>query len=1033
MQTQGQAAAARLKPFVEEVLAPRVCPISHPLTAEVFQTPDRITPAEASRGQYKPVQLGWHWGPVWSTAWFRVRGQVPREMAGGRVCLRFSTATEALLWRDGIPYHGFDVNRDTAVLFPKAIGSETVDLLVEAACNHVLGITDQLFWEPPEQQARWRESTPGRFERCELVTVDQDAWRLMRTFEFARLLLEELPDGSPLLPPLTFALERVTESPSPEWSIALLHDALSRPGSLPTSWCWTVGHAHLDTAWLWPIAETERKALRTFANSLRLMERFPDYHFLCTQPQQYQWVKERSPELFEQIRRRVREGRWEPLGALWIEPDCNLPSGESFVRQILHANRFWKENFPDLPPQRLAYLPDTFGFAASLPQIFRLAGLDTFITNKLWWNQTNEFPFTHFRWRGINGTEILSHLTPGQEYNATNTPFELLRGQRIAIRKDPYNLPWLQPFGFGDGGGGPTDWNILYSELSANCPELPGTAFLAGTAGFCRELHQGATRVESRGQPLPTYEGELYLERHRGTFTTQARVKRDNAEAESSLRIAEWLAFAGPTRLSESVRSNAAHHLNESWQLTLLNQFHDILPGSSIGEVYRDAHKDHDSVQRACARLQQQATERWAAAADTSSFQRPVMVLNPSSSDATAAVLWKDKQGVVHRLLARGVPAMGFRIFQGVTSDSSVVQRVDRTLDNGLIRATIDDIGRVSSLSVCGGPELAASPLNQLVMYADHPPHWDAWDVEESDLESPKPVITPAQIKFGDAFGLPVIRTSRPIGKASRIEQTFRLDPSSPRLSIATRVHWHEDHTLLRVLFPTTVRAPLATCEIPFGHLQRPTTRDNPIDKAKFEVPAHRWMDLSEPGTQGKPGRGLAILNNCKYGHSCHGSVMGLSLLRAPTWPDPQADRGMHEFTYSIMPHTGDWRAAGVDREAELMVRPMWAMPLEPDRTGVCGQSWAPFRISGTASVRIAAIKPAESGDPRTLIMRLHENHGRCGSCQVDWALPVSAVQSVDLLERPLDIPMTHDAAARSTAFNIKPFQIITFAVRLEG
>lgn len=1027
--TKGQLAAERFKPFSHETLAALVCPQSAPLTAEVFQTPDRIPLAEARRATYKPVQLGWHWGPPWSTAWFRIRGTVPASMTGQRVCLCFSTGTEALIWRDDVPYHGLDINRSTAVLFPIAKGGEQIELYIEAACNHVLGITDQLFWEPPEHMARWREGTPGRFEHCELVTVNQDAWRFMRTFEFARLLLEQLPDDSPLIDRLVSVLESVsqTDAGSSAERAEIVANAMDPGDRFTPSACFTVGHAHLDTAWLWPIAETKRKALRTFANSLRLMERFPDYHFLCTQPQQYQWVKEQSPQLFEQIRARVKEGRWEPLGAFWVEPDGNLPSGESFIRQILHANKFWRENFPDLPPQRLAYLPDTFGFAASLPQIFRLAGLDTFITNKLWWNETNEFPHTHFRWRGIDGTEILSHLTPGQEYNATNTPFELLRGQRIAQRKDPNHMPWLQPFGFGDGGGGPTDWTILYSQLSARSAELPATT-ARGAADFCRELHRSAAELESRGNPLPVYEGELYLERHRGTYTTQATAKSDNAQAESCLFVSEWLALCGPSPAQRDAINRDLDHLDRAWKSTLLSQFHDILPGSSIADVYSDARSDQFvAVQMHAASVFNRGQNRWIEQIDTRGMAQPVAVFNATSHSASGWLSWKDRNGTDHWLYAQDVPALGIKVMDARAS-ASPPTTTDKglTLDNGLLRATIDDAGGVSALCGPSGVDVAQSPLNRWALYHDHPQHWDAWDIESSYMEKEIPLPPPSIVRKGQ-----VINASRSLGSSSQATLAYSLPPGSPRLIVNVRIDWHESHTLLRALFPTNIRAPFATYEIPFGHIQRPTTRDNPIDKAKFEVPAHRWMDLSEPAANGKPGRGLAILNDSKYGHSCHASVMGLSLLRSPKWPDPNADRGTHEFTYSLMPHHGDWRAAGVDREAELMVRPMWAVPLEPGRQGSLGNSWTPFRISGTAAVRIAAIKPPESVETNKLIVRLVESHGRAGTVQIDWALPVTAVESVDLLERPLPLPLQHNTADRSTTFPMKPFQIVTLGLTL--
>lgn len=1031
MQTKGQEAAWRFKGFVEQTLAAAVSPLSEPLSAEVFQTPDRIMVAEALKGVYRPVEVGWRWGPLWSSAWFRVRGRVPTAMAGKRVCLRFCSGTEALLWKDGVPHHGLDANRDTVLLHDVVRDGEAVDLLIEAACNHVLGTT-QLFWESPEKQARWKEPEPGRLEACELVTVNLDAWRLMRTFEFARLLVEQLPDGSERLPSLVGALERAMAgalrgSASADDIAEELDAALAgrEGGGASATRCFAVGHAHLDTAWLWPIAETKRKALRTFANSLRLMERFPHYRFLCSQPQQYAWVKERSPELFSQIAARVKEKRWEPMGAMWVEPDGNLPSGESFVRQIIHGVRFWKDEFGEATPQRLAYLPDTFGFAASLPQIFRLAGLDTFITNKLWWNQTNEFPHIHFRWRGIDGSEIVSHLTPGQEYNATNTPMELLRGQRNAERKDQSLVRlWLQPFGFGDGGGGPTDWNILYAKLAANCDGLANTN-LDGAAAFCELLHHRVEHIQQSGTPLPLWDGELYLERHRGTYTSQAAVKKANAVAEASLRIAEWLTFAGPQRPNVDEHDRAISALDGAWKTTLLNQFHDILPGSSIGEVYRDAAVDHASVRTVCDSLEQYAMGKWATAADTTGMREPVMVFNPSSSEVAGWVSWKDANGHDRGMLTEKVPAMGFRIVEA--TNWAPKSSEEGILDNGIIRAHIDRRGRVGSLERLeeGGCRNLTDDrgLNELVLYSDRPAAWDAWDVEEEYLKFPEPIDTDAagwQV-VGDRANAPrEIRVERGIGKRSSIVQSFRIDPGSPRLDIRTRVRWNEEHVLLRALFNTNIRARHATYEIPFGHIPRPTTRNNSHERAMFEVPGHRWMDLSEPG------RGLAVLNDYKYGHSCEDGVMGLSLLRSPKWPDPDADIGAHEFTYSLMPHGGDWRMAGVDREGERMVRPMWAVPLKPGKSGAA-KSWAPLTISvnGGCAARVAAMKPAESG--RGIVVRLVESHGGSGRCRIAWALPVKGVAPVDLLERPMRLNGFEHSAV-GTSFELKPFQIVTLA-----
>lgn len=1022
--------ADRIKSIADGLVAPAIYTSVTALPASVHQTPDRIRLEEARRRPFVPIVPGFRWGPVWSTAWFRITGRVPTGMAGRTVVLRFDTGTEALLWMDGAPYQGFDRNRDAAILFEHAAGGEPIDLLVEAACNHPLGVaTTGLFWEPPEFHARWSEASPGRLDRCELAAFNDGVWRLYRTLEFARQLVEQLPADSARAVQLAAAIDAALAPPSPANVAARAREAceaiataLHGQGSSSPPRCFAVGHAHLDTAWLWPVAETKRKALRTFATALRLMDRFPDFRFLCSQPQQYAWVRELSPALFDQIGARVREGRWQPMGAMWVEPDGSLPSGESFVRQILHGTRYWRDAFGDHAPQRLVYLPDTFGFAASLPQVFRLAGLDTFITNKLWWNDTTQFPHTHFRWRGIDGTEVLSHLTPGQEYNATNTPAELRKGEAMMVRKDSAGVGvWLQPFGYGDGGGGPTDWTILNARLAEGRDGLPRTN-LEGAAAFCDELHRRAGAYN-----LPIVEGELYLQRHRGTYTTQARVKQANARAEAALRVAEWLTFAGPASVPTADRATTTRRLDEAWKLTLLNQFHDILPGSSIAEVYADAARGHEQVRATCDDLLRSAEQGWAAAADTTGMSEPMLVFNPGSTARSAWVEWGDaaRRGVY----ARDVPAVGVAVIDAAAAPQPTPPPTlrDRTLSNGIIEATIDDVGRAESLGlVATGLDLAAEPLNQLVLYEDRPAHWDAWDIDADYLNHAEPITSPAESIRIDDTGIPgrlALRVERPLGRASRLVQTYSLAAGSPRLDIRTRIDWHEEHRLLRALFPTGIRAGHATYEIPFGQLQRPTGRCTPEERAMFEVPAHRWMDLSEPG------RGLAVLNECKYGHSCHGSVMGVSLLRSPKWPDPAADMGEHDFTYSLMPHAGDWRAAGVDAEAEHMVQPMWAVPVRSGRTGPTRGSWSPVTIATTApaSVRVTAIKRAEDDD--RLILRLVECHGRAGSCTIGWRLAVGNVRPVDLLERPRYLPgFAHDRAARRSTFSLRPFQIVTIA-----
>ncbi len=1042
MFTALEHAAHRFSAFAQQVIEPAVYGPSAPLAAGALQSAGSIPYDEARRREYRPVERGWCWGPVWSTAWFRLTGAVPGEFAGQPVALRFSSGTEALLWRDGVPHCGFDPNHDMVVLWDPARGGENVELHIEAACNRPLGAT-MFWWDTAELRQRWESPTPGQLERCELAVYRPAVWRLWRAFDFARQLVLTLTPESPRARALLEGLRRVTNmldaqqvAAQAEPALRLLLEVLR--GVPPTrTHCFAVGQGHLDTAWLWRLRESRRKCLRTFATALRLMEQYPEFRFLWSQAQQYAWVQEDAPRLFDEVAARVREGRWEAGGAMWVEPDCNVPSGESLVRQILYGTRYWEQAFGPAGRQTFLYLPDTFGFNAALPQIMALAGLDTFITNKLTWNDTNEFPHTTFRWRGLDGTEVLAHLTPGRDYNAQLTPAELQRGEKEIVRKSGVaDATWLQPFGFGDGGGGPTAAMLESAQLARQCEGLPEVRLQTARA-LCDELHRQRETMRAAGRDLPVWDGELYLEYHRGVYTTQAWLKRANRKAEQGLRIAEWLTAAGPATLrTRSASERPGEHrrlagarLAGAWRLALLNQFHDILPGSSITAVYDDARAQYAEIEATYESVIADGARAWAAAADTRGLKRPALVFNPGSTPRSAVVECEGEW-----LHAPDVPALGVAVVERHQPTSITPVTVQGgTLSNGLLSATIDAVGQIVSLRRADSDREACArqangtpaPLNQLVLYEDRPRFWDAWDLDREYLEKPTPVAGPAEswrvVESGPWRG--VIEVSRSLGQSSRITQRFVLTAGAPRLDIQTTVAWHEERTLLRVLFPVDVRSRHATYEIPFGHLERATHRNTPWEQAMYEVCAHRWMDFSEPGF------GVALLNDSKYGHSCHENVLGLSLLRSSNFPDPQADRGTHEFTYSVMPHAGDWRAAGVDREAEALNAPLWAVPLPAEQTGRFSGAWAPFTLEtqGAAGVQVSALKRGE--DDERLILRLVETHGGAGRVSIGWNLPATGVEPLDLLERPTVMTgFEHDARKGSTALEVRPFQIVTLA-----
>ncbi len=1033
-----ERATHRFARFHEQVIAPAVYPRAMLLEAAIHQFAEPLPFAEASSLAYRPIALNERWGPGWSNAWFRVTGVVPAEWAGQTVALRFSSGSEALLWDARLgPRRGFDENHDSIVLYEPATGGEPVDLLIEAACNHRFGTTGGNFLVDPTRRARWSSPEPGVMERCELAVFDRPVWRLAWTYEFARRLLGELSSETPRARQLIAALSNATAAidaarvaETAPAAMELLDGALRGGASPSATEAIAIGHAHIDTAWLWRLRETKRKCLRTFSTVLYVMEQFPEFTFLCSQAQQYAWVEKDSPELFARITEQVRAGKWEAAGAMWVEPDGNLPSGESFVRQILYAVRYWEAKFGAHSRQRFLYLPDTFGYSAALPQILKLAGLDTFLTIKLGWNDTNEFPYTNFLWRGIDGSSVRAHIMAAQDYNSTISPHEQRRGERnMANRDEGRTHVWLHPFGFGDGGGGPTEWEALFAKLAEDCEGLPRTRF-GSTGTFCDVFAARHEALLQRGENLPIWDGELYLEYHRGTLTTCGYVKRANRRAEEALAAAELLAFGGPAPLAADETRRMREQLEAVWKLTLVNQFHDILPGTSISEVYDDARDDYARINATLSEITAEHLNRWAAACDTTGMQQPLIVFNPATTPG-AGVVGTDR-GEVY---VRDVPPLGVRVLDAAAPpDSPAPVTVDGfTLSNGMLSATIDDLGRISSLvhqptrhEACGVTGTGQrAVLNQLVLYDDQPRSWDAWDIDREYLHSAAPVETPlTRCEVVEASALrAVIEVERSLGERSRVRQRYVSTAGSPRIDVQTWVDWHEERRLLRALFPVDVRARRATYEMQCGFVERPTHANTSFDRAMFETCAHRWMDLSEPGF------GVALLNDCKYGHSCHGSTMGLTLLRSPKSPAPDMDMGEHEFTYALLPHAGDWRVGQVDVQAGMLNTPLQAQALSADQTGaICG-AWAPFSVTmeGAGAARVMAVKAAE--DDGRLIVRLVEMHGGRGRLRVQWNLPVGDVATVDLLERPLSEPaIRHDAATGVTTCELRPFQIVTLA-----
>ena len=1009
-------AALGFETFHDDVLAPRVVKQTMPLSVEVHQCLDHLTVEEAEKRSFNAVEDGWRWGPIWSSAWFKLQGKITTEMRRGPLDLHFSCGTEALLWKSGVPHHGFDPYHDRARLNPDSV-DEKVEFLIEAACNRPLGAS-LFWWEHAEEHGRWKEASPGRLEVAALEVRDDEMARFCSAWMFAVRMLKTTNPRESLGHRLESGMREIKKSilhSEHDIDVTAQMTRLQKvlaDGNKNRSECTTIGHAHIDTAWLWPISETKRKCLRTFATQLRNLERFDDFRFLCSQPQQYAWMEEKSPELFDEIAGWVVNGRWEPFGAMWIEPDANIPSGESLVRQILHGTGYFEERFGEDAPQEALYLPDTFGFPASLPQICRLSGLDTFITNKIAWCETNRFPHVTFNWRGIDGTEVLTHFTPGHNYNSSIHPQDFVDAEHRLNESDGASgKSWLQPYGWGDGGGGPDHEQILNSEFAKASGGLPEIKRTSATE-FCRTLHLESNTIG----PRPIWDGELYLELHRGTYTTHARLKAANRNAERALREIEALGILDGSTCQPKNRDQV--WLNKAWKTVLLNQFHDILPGSSIEKVYEEAHEGLDHLQSESIARITDGLRDLAPKFDAGTAEKPVLIWNPSSTGRSSVVDTDSGPRYV-----RDIPAMGFRLIDSAHDQTpeNAVTSTDRTLDNGRVKATIDEAGRVSAMMVDGEELPLNEPLNTLVLHADRPRRWQAWDLDRDYDDHREAQTTPAEsiTLVEDSRLRGVIESRRTLGQASSIIQRYVLEADSSIVKIETRLDWHENDTILRAEFSPQIRSRQATYGIQFGSLARPTHRNTSHEKAAFEVPGHLWMDLSQPG------RGLAVLDDgSRLGRSCHDMTLGLSLVRSTSFPDPNADRGVHEFTYAIMPHQGDWRAADVDGAAERLGMPTRSTP-------ACAGSRGPFKDGHTLlpglefmkGIEIAALKNAEDGDGK--IVRLVEKRGASRMLAIDLSGHGSNATDVDLRERPLKTVK----ASKDLNVHFTPYQIITIRV----
>ena len=834
---------------------------------------------------------------------------------------------------------------------------------------------------------------------------------------------------------------------------------------------WLSGHAHIDLAWLWPFAETRRKIRRTFATVAHLMERYPELHFNQSSAQAYAWLEEDDPELFARVRAKVQEGRWELVGGMWVEPDGNLLSGESWARQLLYGQRYFQSRFGRRA--RVCWLPDTFGYTANLPQMLQLAGIPYFFTTKLNWNETNPFPYDLYRWEGLDGTQVLAHsflndapAPPGfGGYNGRIVAEDLGRTWRNFKGKRFFDAS-LFSFGAGDGGGGPTAEMLERYRRLRDFPGLPRLE-MGRVEDFYQAVEGREASVEGQNPPptphtlaptLPVWVGEQYLELHRGTYTTQGRVKGLHRRLEHTLVEAEAAAALAHRLLG---RPYPQDELYAAWTTLLRHHFHDVLPGSSVHQVYQEARRDLEATLEEAEGLREAALRELSArvTAEPSDALAQVVVWNLALEERPLRIRLPRPTEGAFRLLAPGgievpyqelegevfaeaeevrVPGLGYlalAVVGGTPSPAPGLLRVSPTgLENRYLRVEVGADGTLQSVyDKEAGREVLGGRGNQLWAYTDIPREWDAWEVDATyarDGQEVRATGEPQVVEQGPLRAS--LRVERRL-EGVQIEQDYRLTAGGRRLEVVTHLGWGRRRTLLRAYFPLAVRSHEAWYETAFGAVARPTHANTSWDAARFEVPAHRWADLSEAGY------GVSLLNDGKYGHSAKGNTLGLTLLRSPVYPDPYAEEGEHRFTYALYPHLGDWRT-GTVAEAHDLNAPPRAVTVPAQGAGwPVQQHFA--RVQG-AGLRLAALKKSEDGEG--LILRLYEAQGgrgearlevsfrgdsRVGSFRGDSRVASftgKAARRVDLLEQGSG---ELEGTGQTLRFDFGPYQVISLEI----
>lgn len=986
------------------------------------------------------------WGGKDKRSWFRIEVVIPQAFEGRPVVLEIKTGREGewdainpqfLIYLDGKIVQGLDVNHREIIISESArVGEKhVVDLhaysgmmegLVELKAQIAVldRITEKVYYDIKVPLDVAKLMNKENIVRIDIINFLRNTINLM---DFRKPHSEEYYSS------LMGAEEYITEKFYNEYC----------GNNRVTAAC--VGHSHIDVAWLWTLKQTREKVARSFSTVLNLMKQYPEYTFIASQPQLYKFLKEEHKDLYEELKERVREGRWEADGGMWLEADCNLISGESLIRQILFGTRFFKDEFG--VDNKILWLPDVFGYSAALPQILSKFGIEYFLTTKISWNEYNKLPYDTFMWEGIDGTAILSYFITTADYekviaNSYRTVYEgfinpsQVMGAWERYQQKNINDEILISYGYGDGGGGPT------KEMLENARRLekgiPGCPTVKMTRA--REFFERLKERVSENKMLPRWVGELYLEYHRGTYTTMGRNKRYNRKCEFLYQDVEMFNILNISTNKKA--SYPQHEVNEGWETILLNQFHDIIPGSSIKEVYDESKEQYEEVIEKGNKLLNDAIMD--ISCNINLNEMSLVVFNQLGFDRSDVVeidgLYNmgdieltDSSGAVYaaqqiennRYIAyvEGIPAKGYKTFTIGSRKKPIDRKMifsKNCLKNKYFDIVFDEDANITSIydKVNNREVLKANTkANVLQAFEDKPYNFDAWDINIYYQEKMWEINDVEEISIVDNG--PVRITVKVVKRFvdSIITQYIHVYNDIPRIDFENEIDWKEKQILLKATFPVDIHNDKATYEIQYGNIERPTHWNTSWDLARFEVCAHKWADLSEDDY------GVSLLNDCKYGHDIKDGVMRLTLLKSPTWPNPDADREIHRFTYSLYPHSGNWKSGNTVQMAYSLNCPMYTRIEEP-HDGYLPKDLC-FVRGNQENVIVEVIKLEEDSD--SMILRLYECYNRRSDVTLEFFKELEFVKETDLNENEIG-----DIAVKGSKieFQIKPYEIKTFKFR---